>query len=531
MLFACQTVPASQELLTFLIDADIPGSIYAKFLGMKNLQMLRGSAFTKAYPRLLHHFVSALTQLWQHHEITNFEYLMYINAAAGRSYMDLTQYPVFPWVLANYSSTELDLSDPDTFRDLSKPMGALSEKRRMQYLERYTTMNEFYFGEDLEGASPPFHYGTHYSCAGYVLHYLLRLQPYTHMSLALQGGTFDKADRLFYHIENSWLSASRENLQDVRELIPEFYYLPDFLVNRNQLQLGITQKNEVISDVVLPAWVPNQDPKEFIRLHRMALESKYVSEHLHLWMDLIFGVKQLGPKAVDAMNVFIHITYEGEVDLDAIDDELAKTATLAQINNFGQTPSQVFVHKEHPRKIVPEVVRKLQYSNNNSTSGSSGNNSNGNNPGGNSGNQNSSGTNASSEGDFVVFEPSAISAYAYVTPPLSVIGIPQYHVLTRVSYQQVCSLILPDYPLSQYVVAISTVVQAYQFVANIFIIFSYSCIYHTYLMAEIYSIILTYLYFIFYIVYVLVWLMLNGIILGIDGDARIWCAATRRPCR
>ena len=43
------------------------------------------------------------------------------------SYNDLTQYPVFPWVLADYSSHELDLTDPGVYRDLSKPMGALDE--------------------------------------------------------------------------------------------------------------------------------------------------------------------------------------------------------------------------------------------------------------------------------------------------------------------------------------------------------------------------------------------------------------------
>lgn len=60
---------------------------------------------------------------------------------------------------------------------------------------------------------PPFHYGTHYSCAGYILHYLLRLEPFTKLALALQGGRFDKADRLFRDIRSSWDSASSENLQ------------------------------------------------------------------------------------------------------------------------------------------------------------------------------------------------------------------------------------------------------------------------------------------------------------------------------
>ena len=54
---------------------------------------------------------------------------MQLNTLAGRSYNDLNQYPVFPWVLADYTSDTLDLNQPSTFRDLSKPVGALDAKR------------------------------------------------------------------------------------------------------------------------------------------------------------------------------------------------------------------------------------------------------------------------------------------------------------------------------------------------------------------------------------------------------------------
>jgi hypothetical protein len=74
------------------------------------------------------------------------------------------------------------------------------------------------------------------------------------MSLALQGGTFDKPDRLFSTIESCWISASSENLQDVRELIPEFFYLPDFLLNKNNFLFGVTQKDEIVNHVGLPPW-------------------------------------------------------------------------------------------------------------------------------------------------------------------------------------------------------------------------------------------------------------------------------------
>ena len=80
---------------------------------------------------------TSVTQRWVRGEITNFQYLMSLNTLAGRSYDDLMQYPVFPWVIADYTSEDLDLGNPLTFRDLSKPMGAQSEQRLQQFKKRY----------------------------------------------------------------------------------------------------------------------------------------------------------------------------------------------------------------------------------------------------------------------------------------------------------------------------------------------------------------------------------------------------------
>jgi hypothetical protein len=56
-----------------------------------------------------------------------------VNTLAGRSFNDLNQYPVFPWVLADYQSLGLDFSAPHTFRDLSLPMGAQTRLRRREF--------------------------------------------------------------------------------------------------------------------------------------------------------------------------------------------------------------------------------------------------------------------------------------------------------------------------------------------------------------------------------------------------------------
>ena len=55
-----------------------------------------------------------------------------------------------------------------------------------------------------------------------VTSFLIRLKPYVQSYLLLQGGKFDHADRLFNSIERAWLSASRDNTTDVRELTPNF---------------------------------------------------------------------------------------------------------------------------------------------------------------------------------------------------------------------------------------------------------------------------------------------------------------------
>lgn len=81
----------------------------------------------------------------------------------------------------------------------------------------------------------------------------------------------------------------------------------------------------------MPPWA-KQDPREFIRAHREALECDYVSQNLHHWIDLIFGYKQQGPPAVEAVNVFHHLFYEGNVDIYNIDDPLKKVVSGDYMN-------------------------------------------------------------------------------------------------------------------------------------------------------------------------------------------------------
>jgi len=286
--------------------------------------------------------LSRLTDLWRRRLLTNFAYLSALNELAGRTRQDLAQWPVFPWVLAFDTDTEPDLKHG--LRDLSKPIGAQTEARRAQFLERYETF------EDPSGWIPKFMYGSHYSSAGVVLHYLVRALPYSKLAVELQGGRLDVPDRLFLGMSAAWRSTT-QSMTDVKESIPELYYAPEMLANMNALPLGTSQSGDVVDDVLLPAWCA-QDPLKFIRVHRAALESEIVSDSLHQWIDLVFGDAQQGPKAVERANVFYHLTYEGAVDVDLIEDQGEREATDAQIAHFGQTPPKLF-SAPHPKRKAP----------------------------------------------------------------------------------------------------------------------------------------------------------------------------------
>nr|XP_014348524.1 PREDICTED: protein FAN [Latimeria chalumnae] len=201
-----------------------------------------------------------------------------------------------------------------------------------------------------EMPGPKFMYGSHYSSPGYVLFYLVRIAP--EYMLCVQNGKYDHADRMFNSISETWRNCL-EGATDFKELIPEFYGKDSsFLVNSLKLNLGKRQGGKMVEDVELPPWASSSD--DFLQKNQEVLESQHVSEHLHEWIDLVFGYKQRGSEAIAAHNVFHPLTYEEGVDLDSIEDLNEKIAMLTQILEFGQTPKQLFL-TPHPQRITPRI--------------------------------------------------------------------------------------------------------------------------------------------------------------------------------
>lgn len=357
------------------------------------------TAYKAAQPEALVSLLAA-TRAWQSRLLSNLDYLLTLNRIAGRSSIDWSQYPIVPWVIADYTSDSIDVQSgvlPDgaadlpgavpgtIWRDLRKPIGALNPVRlqrlKAEAAELYADIPPIPSLEETrkkkagllslsglralltsasasDGQSPAVHdamgpppfaglHRGHYSHSVVPVFYFVRREPFTTASLALQGGRFDHADRLFHSIPAVWNSVLQDDM-DIKELTPEWYTDASFLCNSRELQLGSRQTGEVVGDVQLPPWASSAE--DFVVKQRAALESEHVSSMLNHWVDLVFGCKQRGQAAADADNLFKHYSYEGGVDmsLECV-DAFTRLGLEMTILNFGQTPPTLFTAPHLPR--------------------------------------------------------------------------------------------------------------------------------------------------------------------------------------
>ncbi len=101
---------------------------------------------------------------------------MLLNMFAGRSYNDLSQYCIMPWILKDYASDGLNLNTPDVYRDLQRPIHAIEESNYQKLVQKYSEADEY----------DKFHSGSHYSTPGFVTYFLIRLKPFSFISAEIQ---------------------------------------------------------------------------------------------------------------------------------------------------------------------------------------------------------------------------------------------------------------------------------------------------------------------------------------------------------
>ena len=287
-----------------------------------------------------------ITKEWKEGRMSNFEYLIAVNMYCHRSFNVTSQYPIIPWVLSCWNSETLDLSNRDSYRDLEKPVGCLGADRLQSLIEKYDEL--------LQYSPPAYYYVSGPMCSLIVFHYLIRMEPYATLHIELQSGRFDCPNRLFSSLPKLYKQICHDP-NDFNELIPEFFFMPEFLKNWNNFDLGLEDESPNC-DVILPKWA-NNDPFYFVYMHRKALESDFVSEKLSNWIDLLYGYKQKGDFAKESYNIYAPELIDDSWTNEVLNDPQKKDTYRSSKLYFGQLPSQRF-KEHHPDKMIIKDIKQ-----------------------------------------------------------------------------------------------------------------------------------------------------------------------------
>ena len=302
-------------------------------------------------------YISELYKNWQNYELSTFNLIMYLNIFSNRSYNDLNQYPVFPWIITDFSSEKIDLDNffndsnkATILRALDTPIGMLchnsiSSERKNEFLNGWDMIEKDDIDYENKGR-----YTSHYSTEFYVSYYLVRIFPYSIIHIEIQGKNFDSPNRLFSDLYKTFqLNISLKN--DVCEIIPEFFVFPEMFYNLNNLNLGFMKEENIhINNVGLPKWCSN-DGYKFVYIFRTILESLVLGYKINKWFDLIFGSKQSGKEAELIHNLFIRQSYEKfEEEFDKAD--LKNKKILSKMIEFGVTPNKIFNYDCYERNKI-----------------------------------------------------------------------------------------------------------------------------------------------------------------------------------
>ena len=334
-------------------------------------------------------FMSVLFNHWKPNstdiEFSTFDMIIYLNLLSNRSYMDLCQYPIFP-LLFFYEKNEKNSETKIFERVLSEHIGfqEISEKSKIRkniIINTYELLKECQENESFDESDKPIYFKTHYSNNVYTSNFLIRLFPYSFISIELQGSNFDSPDRLFFSIEQTFYNISYQK-SDIRELIPEFYYFPEMFININKINFHERANGTKVDDVEMPNKINfldknifNNDILEikdhnyessnyfkifrFIEKMRNLLESK--STEINYWINIIFGPKQRYEDFKKKDQLFRDETYvDFSKDKEKEFEKYVQDQNIMTSVEFGITPVQTLFNE---KEIINYKNRNSIYDN------------------------------------------------------------------------------------------------------------------------------------------------------------------------
>ena len=295
-----------------------------------NLDKLKNRNSFKEIEYLIHdkEFLTKKSKEWKNFHISTYEYLLLVNKYGSRSFNDITQYPVFPWILLKSYENIKEINDisnnenlinqfyfnkGDNLSNCKNNKKLLKSMRNMKYPvciqteEKKESLVEKYLEED---GKFKYHLGIHYSTSSYIYYYLMRQEPYSNLLIKLQNYQQENPNRMFIGIMES--INLLENSKDPREIIPELFNHFEYFINLNCAFFGIKTDNKIVDDCLVDIFNKKKENNpfynyiNFILEHLKLLNSKILSVTINEWIDNIFGINQIPKSNKDkCCNIFM----------------------------------------------------------------------------------------------------------------------------------------------------------------------------------------------------------------------------------
>jgi hypothetical protein len=93
---------------------------------------------------------------------------------------------------------------------------------------------------------------------------------------------------------------------DIKELIPEFFYLPEMFMNINNIEFGKTLDNIQVDDCIMPNYNNEETIENFCLFVCEMVRNLDEAKNRRLWIQNIFGIKQRYENYKDKKGQYFH---------------------------------------------------------------------------------------------------------------------------------------------------------------------------------------------------------------------------------